>query len=1258
MVDIIDNSNIKLADFIKNRLKTSKEAKFALGYFFLSGWNIVKNDFPDNPKDSFLKIVIGDETTEDTAKEISKGYKLRVKTKIIEELSDDKNEGKIKELYELIKNNKIDIKIYDKKKLHAKLYLFLEKPNELNNTYGSSPGVAVVGSSNFTKSGLDNNKELNVVLTDRRTIINLNKWFDELWEESSEFKDELLKIIEISMPKEKKEGLKLGKYVTPKELFKLLVWKWFDGRIEPIEKKDILAEFQLIGVINAINMINNHNGVIIADSVGLGKSFIGATLIEEYLIGKLPEWDPNKYGIKKDRKALLILPPSLIPQWEELLLKSPYFFGHSGYHFKQKDKSELNTDKYRVYEIYKKDMVKVGEIGFLSLGIFSSLSKEDLEYLRYEYDLILIDEAHKFRNPQTNRWKNAHALRFKDEDITFQNKFILLTATPLNNTIWDIYYLIKMFSDDLFSTFKARGVNITELFREYREAKKKFKENQNYKTESELKSKAQEIKEKVLNEVMILRTRKYILENFSKDGKIKIGGKELVFKDPKPEKVLYDDIKDYKEYWEFLKNVANDLECLEFAYTKLYTSGYVVLGNSCSSLFEDKPEDVEKENIAVPIYLILRFLIAKRLESSIYAFEKTLRKIYNKNKILCDILEELNSEIEKILSSESPQLNAFFKKLKEFGNKLLEIAGKEDIIEEEGIAYDEKSDDEEGGEEKAIYNPKVKILINLLTYDGEKIRESFKDEEEVFNYLKEHPKMIYKLKDGISRILNEMKKDNETIEKILEKLDKVKEKDRNSNPITIGKIIEDNIEYPIYVYKDPKLKKLKSLIYNELRNKKYIIFTQYKDTAKYLYHSLIRYIERQKSTLTYLFDTKHENKLKIGLVTGELDIADKERIIKRFAPRANNGYDVVEKEGKIEILIATDSLSEGVNLQDGDGVINYDLPWNPMTIVQRVGRVSRIGNEKDVFVKNFVPVQEIEVSIGLLAKLQEKIKDITLIIGKEFYILSSADEEISIETFGEKIKNLAELKLTELEEVSATEDAKEIMVGKIPEEVKAEFELLDFVQNKLGLKKEDFEDIKELLSSRVPVYTLIGGDNIFGVFEVYRGNMRIGKKVVVYKDGKLEETTCREFIKLWGYNKEVEDVDFEKISEEILNMREKFKEEILPKHRSQSKKEGFIGKLHDHLLQCACQIQLSTSTQPTTSIDKDKLNSVITYLAWCELSPKEIREFREYLKNVGAIIKDKYDIKDVNLLVDSIYNYFKIGDINKKLSEKMIVWWW
>ncbi|NJE13849.1 helicase-related protein [Thermococcus sp. LS2] len=1240
MVVIIDNTTRKVADYIKEHLKKSKEAKFALGYFFLSGWDLIKESMPENPKNEFLKIIMGDETTEGTAKEIEKGYKLKLKTQLMEELSELKDKGKLNELYNLIKDNKVNIKIYNNGKLHAKLYLFLEHPEELCNELGSSPGVAIVGSSNFTRAGLAENKELNVLFTDREAIIELNKWFDELWMESEDFKEELLRILKVGQ----KSGINIGKFVTPEQLFKLLVWKWFDGRIEPIEKRDILAEFQLIGVINAIDIINKHNGVIIADSVGLGKSFIGATIIEEYMLGKLPQWDPNNYGIKKERKVLLILPPSLIPQWEHLLFHSGYFF--SGRVWSKQVPSK--TERYKTYEIYQKvanGVVKLGEVSLMSLGIFSNLNESEIKEmgLNYEYDLILIDEAHKFRNRQTKRWKNARLLRFKDDEKTFQNKFILLTATPLNNTIWDIYNLIKLFSDDFFSTFKERGRNVTQLFNEFKELKKKWKENPKY--EPELRKKAQEIKEKVLDEVMILRTRRYIQETFREGEKIKVGDKELLFKEPEPEKVTYTDVPAYREYESLLKDIEKYFEALEFAYTKIYTSGYVIIGNSSSSLFEGEPEEVEEEFVRVPISTILKLLIAKRLESSIFAFERTLTKMYEKNNQFYQSLSRLAKKMNLLT------VQQFIEELDKTGNELLKIAGKDDvqeILEEEGISSEEYR-----------YPPKLRMLLNILSKGfGDDVEASqlplpkFRDENEFYEHIKSRNGLIQKLRLGIMRTVEALKKDKEIMEKLKERIEAIKIKD-NGRPRVIEEVASEEGRCPIYEYRDPKLEKLKELMYNELKGRKYIIFTQYKDTAVYLYHTIRKWAERQGSTLTYLFDTKR-GRLKIGLVTGELSIEEKERIIKRFAPMANNGSDVVEKYGEIMVLISTDSLSEGVNLQDADGVINYDLPWNPMIIVQRVGRVNRIGSTKDVFVKNFVPVQEIELSLGLLAKLQEKIKDITLLIGKEFYILSP-DEEISIETFGERLKSFAELKLSQLEEVSMGEDFKFIR-GGIPDEVLAEFELLDFVQNKLGLKKEDFEDIQPLLKSRSPIYTLVGGGTLLAVFEIYRGKKRVGKKVVAYRDGKIEETTCREFMKLWNAKlvSSEKEPDFGELAELLNKVDTLFRHEILPKHRGSLKQKGLLGRLYEYLKYQTKQKRFDKT------IDEEEVRRAKTYLGWAELNTKEIKEFKEFLLRKGALkIKgNKLEPSNFPLLVRSILEYFGSSEIDKKLTYKIIGWWY
>jgi len=303
--NIIDNTpGRELIRVIKDQLKKSKEAKFAIGYFFLSGFSLVKEDFPDNyEKLPFLKIVMGNETTYPTKEELVEGYNLRERFKqmMIEDLQKTKLTEKqiqqLRNLRDFVANKIIEVKLFDKSKMHAKLYLFLTKPEEI---YGS-PGLAIVGSSNFTAEGLTRNKELNVLLTSREEVLYLNQWFDELWNEAVEFREDLLKVIDMSGIFPESPYPKIGTLIDPQTLFKLLVYRWFEGRVLNLLKKDILMEFQLVGVVNATDKTNFYNGVILADSVGLGKSFMASAVIEEFLNGK------HQHGYPMENHLLLCL---------------------------------------------------------------------------------------------------------------------------------------------------------------------------------------------------------------------------------------------------------------------------------------------------------------------------------------------------------------------------------------------------------------------------------------------------------------------------------------------------------------------------------------------------------------------------------------------------------------------------------------------------------------------------------------------------------------------------------------------------------------------------------------------------------------------------------------------------------------------------------------------------------------------------------------------------------------------------------------
>lgn len=1215
--NIIDNSpNRELIRVLKDQLKKSKEAKFATGYFFLSGFSLVKDDFPENyEKKPFLKIVMGDETTYPTKEELVEGYNLReiFKQRMIEDLQKIKLTGEqikqLEALRDFVANNIIDVKLFDKSRLHAKLYLFLTKPEE---KYGS-PGLAVVGSSNFTAEGLTKNKELNVLLTSREEVLYLNQWFDELWNEAVEFREDLLKVIDISGVLPESPYPKIGSLIDPQTLFKYLVYKWFEGRVLNLLKRDILMEFQLVGVVNATDKINFYNGVILADSVGLGKSFMASAVIEEFLNGKHPTWLPNG----KTPSVMLILPPSIIPQWEELLITSEYFLSGNV------KKLVKDFNNHKVYEIYDTSGEKfLGKISFLSLGIFQNLKETELKKIAEEYDLFVIDEAHKYRNKNTNRWKNVRKLQKKEDG--FPNKFLLLTATPLNNSINDIFNLIRLLVDDTFAPFRIKGVPITELIKKYRDLKRELQKRDDNKVRKDLKKVATEIKQKILDEIMVLRTRKYIMEQF-KD--IKVNGKPLIFKDPKPYSLDYSPFHT-KEYKSLIKAISNNINRILFEYTKLYGTRFVVFEEE--SIDEEEP--VKK---IIDVADLFKLLLGKRLESGIYPFETTLRRIYEKEKIFYEIF---SAEMDKILNEDS---------LKNLIISAVEKAKIEKELEEIKEEYNIEEEDEE-----TWFDRVVKILIEY----AEELKEEGKQYSD-----------IELLKLGLKKVLENLENDLRFMDSIFSELDKLKERENGEFKI-LGKIPrkkEDIVDLPIYVYsQDPKLESLKQVIGNpsfiseELKNqnivslnrKKILIFTQYRDTAYYLYHNLHEWIRKEIDLHTWLKDEK--DRIKIALVTGDTETPAKINYIKRFAPQANNGFEEVRKFGEIEILISTDALSEGVNLQDADAVINYDLPWNPMIIVQRVGRVNRIGNEKDVYVINYIPSDEIEVIVGVLRKLKEKIQDITLVVGKDVKILSP-DEEISIETFGEKIKDISKISMTDLEQYGISEDFKEFIPEGIPKEQLDEYKLLNLIQYELGYTVDDFKEVMKMEDG--PYYSFIDGeDKIVSVYEFYRGKYKIMKKIMtISKDGEIRYETPLAFLNLIK-RKEKAPQRIENVVESLKRMKEKTEiivEEFKEGYRQEQK--GFLYNLYNALL---VERKKAEGIENKFKVVMTALQTIPYYLYSREIKPLLTS------RNLIELNRDNVVIKDFKSVVETLYEFFRekgLTDIESlKVRVKHVGWYY
>ena len=214
--NIFDNREVSFADAVKTFLVNTETAKFAIGYFYLDGFNRVKNDLQDVEK---VQILMGDETTLETEKEIKEGYAERGRRKAllmyikeclmrdIARIEDEYQRKRVKDLHDLIAEKRIDVKLYIDGKFHLKLYLF-----------NGEEKIGMVGSSNFTKPGLIENVELNLVERSSTVVCELETWFDLRWEKAEEFREDLIQIIDLSGIL---DGLGKGEFVYVLSIFEI-----------------------------------------------------------------------------------------------------------------------------------------------------------------------------------------------------------------------------------------------------------------------------------------------------------------------------------------------------------------------------------------------------------------------------------------------------------------------------------------------------------------------------------------------------------------------------------------------------------------------------------------------------------------------------------------------------------------------------------------------------------------------------------------------------------------------------------------------------------------------------------------------------------------------------------------------------------------------------------------------------------------------------------------------------------------------------
>ncbi|MEI6126503.1 MAG: helicase-related protein [Pseudomonadota bacterium] len=851
-----------VGDFLKQAISANSEISIVSAYFTIYAYHHLRNNL-DGIKN--LKFLFGEPTfikAIDPDKINTRDFKIEDDKISIPIESRLTQKTTAKECAEWIKL-KTEIRSMVKPNfLHGKLYHVRQE---------SGIEKAIAGSSNFTVNGLglgsSKNIELNLIIDSDRDRLELKSWFDSIWNDDTglveDVKEQVLKYLEQLYVENEPE------FIYFKTLFHI-----FEDYLDEQKKGGLLDErtgfydseiwnmlydFQKDGVKGAINKIVKHNGCIIADSVGLGKTFEALAVI--------------KYFELLNARVLIVCPKKLTGIWTIYQASQ----SHSLNPFKK--------DRYNYTVLYHTDMGR--ESGR------SDANGIDLENFNWgAYDLVVIDESHNFRgNPMEKvkddgrvKMNRAKWLMEKVVKSGVKTKVLMLSATPVNNTLRDlrnqIAFITEGRDDALFETCKIKDVGLTlknaqTHFTNWADPKKNPQRNM-----KQLLERLDSSFFKLLDELTIARSRKHI-KNFYR--------LEAVGSFPERNKPhsVYPDI-DLKKRFPSYDRINKQI--LEYKLRVFNPSAYVkpdkqqkyeaMAGTQVLNFTQS-----DRENFLINM---MKVNYLKRLESSIESFEISLDRTIQK-------------------------IEALEKKIADFNT---------------------------------TNKPKQEETLDSFTPPDEELEESG-DEQEEWQVGK---KLKFDLVDlELERWLIDLKKDKDALIDLL----------NNAKAVTVDR--------------DAKLKELQKIITEKIKNpinasnKKVLVFTAFADTAQYIYSNIKDWC-------------RNELKLHCALVCGSytqttLGKNDYDNILVNFSPVSKNRgkMSTLTQTEEIEILIATDCISEGQNLQDCDYLINYDIHWNPVRIIQRFGRIDRLGSiNKKIQLVNFWPTKDLDNYINLKERVEAR----------------------------------------------------------------------------------------------------------------------------------------------------------------------------------------------------------------------------------------------------------------------------------------------
>ena len=788
---------------------------------------------------------------------------------------------------------------------------------------------AISGSSNFTTSGLGlkkeaNNIELNLIIDSDRQKKELKNWFDAVWNDNTglvqDVKAEVLKYLEQLYSENPPE---LVYFKTLYCLFHNYLEEQKDSKLfdETAFKDTVvwskLYEFQKDGVKGAINKILKHNGCIIADSVGLGKTFEALAVI--------------KYFELKNYNVLVLCPKKLSDNWAVYQAS------------KNSTLNILQADRFHYHVLYHTDMGRVTGISGADGQRFESFNWS-------AYDLVVIDESHNFKGNPMEKGKNGekrlNRAKWLMEKVIKEGgktKVLLLSATPVNNSLKDLRNQINFITEGNQAALRE-NTGITDIAKTLENAQKQFsiwadpKRNPE-RTTKQLLEKLDSSFFKLLDELTIARSRKHITKFYNESDV----GKFPERRKPIP---IYSKIDTQDEFPEYsaINNQISNYQLSIFNPSKYIKKEkkdyYAKLADSSVEKFIQ--EDREKSLIGM-----MKVGYLKRLESSIHSFAISIDRTVNQ---ITNLLNKIQ-EFEKLPESEKAKFAA------------------KTTVEQN---FDDDEDFTEDVESSADFDRE-----NLFV--GKKLKFSLAD---------------LKLDDWKKDLRN----DRSSMILIRDTAQKITA-ERDAKLAELKRLIKDKVQHPI-----------------NADNKKVIVFTAFSDTAEYLYSEIQPW-------------AKKELGLESALVCGSKSNAswgksDFNMILTNFSPNAKHRDELnlsdEEKAKELDILIATDCISEGQNLQDCDYLINYDIHWNPVRIIQRFGRIDRLGSENNsIQLVNFWPTQDLDDYINLKTRVESRMALVDLTATNEDNILANSEKkELISEDLKYRDKQLKRLK----EEVLDLED--------------------------------------------------------------------------------------------------------------------------------------------------------------------------------------------------------------------------------------------